>query len=135
MWESLASELELLNREGDAKLTWSFDTSLDGIREHWFFSEAPSERVESTLRDLLKEAGTHLPTAAGGRMFPQKLLAEPASDRRWFAALRHARVNVMRLQPKDLRTDRGMIFDVAAASVTLCRRLAKLSARSPSGAQ
>lgn len=131
MWERLAAEFEQLARAGDANLTWNFDASLQGVREHWSFADAPSEQMQRTLRDLLAEAGARLSAEGGRRMFSVTLLAEPSPERLWFVALRHARINVLRFEPEGLRLDRGMIFDVAAASTILCWRLAKRSSPGP----
>lgn len=129
-WKRLARDFELLAQDEDAELIWSFEASPHVIREHWSLANAPSERAERSLEALLVEGGSLLSTDRAARsMFPAKLLAEPSADRRWFSALRHARVNVLYSKPEAVRLDRGMVFNVAAASATLCLTVEKRSRR------
>jgi hypothetical protein len=130
-WARLQAGFETLAKEGDANALWVFDAS-HGYQNTWSLSDAPNARLHRALWERIAEAGGSLPTRGSPySMFPTRLLAEPSPAWRWCAALRHAGINVVHFGQNGLRSESGMLSNVASASGILCRRLAEAKPRRP----
>ncbi len=124
LWNGLEGEFGELAKEGEVNANWSFDAS-HGYQNTWSLSGAHHARLHRNLWARLAEAGANLPKkGAPYSMFPTRLLAEPCTASRWCAAVRHAGINVVRFEHRDLRAERGMLYKIAAASALLCKKLA-----------
>jgi hypothetical protein len=123
MWMRLSAQFETLSRLGESSVMWTFDASARKAQTEWSVL-AESKEEERQLEQLFALAGRQLREEGLQQlMFPAKLLAQPSAQERWFAALRHAGLNVERLTRCAYRTENGIIRAAAAASAHLCRKL------------
>ena len=121
-WCDLASAFKDLDGR-DLAADWTFDQN----GTTWRICGQNEDSHGSRLRALLSEVGILLVQSESKppeRVFPSRLLAERDPMFRWLSALRYLHLNVRVLSTKEWRVNKGLIWDVPAASAWLCTTLA-----------